>query len=142
MKRIITLALIAASFATQAQTVTFTVSKRLGCYVASVSANKANVLAAIATAADGVESMDANITVTVEENDVVDIYGVLTALPEGISAPLNDQLNEVLLPLLATRPSLAARIDAIIEHNNGQREEMENRGLMVIDEINTAIHNN
>lgn len=123
------------------QTITFALLKSLALYVAALVPNHTTIVTAIAKAATGAELTD-NINVTILESEVVTIFNQLTVQPEGVAALNNDALENVLLPLLADRPDLAAQIMAIKESNAAQREALVNTGAALVEKIQQAITNN
>lgn len=120
--------------------ITFTVKKELACYAVGFADTIVKV--AIAKACMDVEEMEDEVDITLEEDQVVSIFQRLTTLPEGISATLNNQLHDVLLPLLGDYPVLAEKITAIMTNNYIQRQDLIDRGLAIITRVQEAINNN
>lgn len=121
-------------------TITFSLPKYLACYVAGI-VNNNSILVAIAKASLGY-NMEDTITVTITEDEVFEVYRTLTIQQEGATSVYNKQLDTILLPMLADRPELAARIIDVDNGNVVRRNEFVNNGLATVESLQTAMSNN
>lgn len=75
------------------------VTKELACYVASLS-NDATLHLALALAFWGKSEMSDTADVSITEQQVVDIYWMMAQQPEGVCSAANEQLTDLLIPIL------------------------------------------
>lgn len=125
--------------------ISFTVQKKLALYVAKVVKSQgldSSINTAIAKACIGVNDRNANVTITITEDDVVSIYQRLTNMPEGVAMQPNATLSDVLTPLLGAHPSLAQAIGGIVGNNIATRTALEDEGEEIIERIQQSILNN
>ena len=115
------------------------VPKSLLAYIASQTSN-ISILTALAIASASQPDMEGLCSVTIKEDEVVEIFRTLSNdVSEGVAAQPNAALEALLTPLLPARPELMAQVVAIKTGNLARLTDLQNSGLVKLETIQAAI---